>query len=147
MENFFAATAERWWLPKAVRARRADNIIIINALPAREIKVNVKEQRKQAIQEDLVFEKTVDYILSPDIIDTIARSVTDNFNQGLEKSNALILFEKELANVEQALNGFLSAIAAGIVTKSTKERMLSLEGEKEELETKSSWKSNGIYRR
>lgn len=86
--------------------------------------------------EDLVFEKTVDYILSPDIIDTIARSVTDNFNQGLEKSNALILLEKELANVEQALNGFLSAIAAGIVTKSTKERMLSLEAQKEELENK-----------
>ncbi len=55
--------------------------------------------------EDLVFEKTVEYILSPDVIDTIARSVTDNFNQGLEKSNALILLEKELANVEQALNG------------------------------------------
>ena len=53
--------------------------------------------------EDLVFEKTVEYILSPDVIDTIARSVTDNFNQGLEKSNALILLEKELANVEQAL--------------------------------------------
>ena len=86
--------------------------------------------------EDLVFEKTVEYILSPDVIDTIARSVTDNFNQGLEKSNALILLEKELANVEQALNGFLSAIAAGIVTKSTKERMLSLEAQKEELENK-----------
>ena len=86
--------------------------------------------------EDLVFEKTVDYILSPDIIDTIARSVTDNFNQGLEKSNTLILLEKELANVEQALNSFLSAIAAGIVTKSTKERMLSLEAQKEELENK-----------
>ena len=86
--------------------------------------------------EDLVFEKTVEYILSPDVIDTIARSVTDNFNQGLKKSNALILLEKELANVEQALNGFLSAIAAGIVTKSTKERMLSLEAQKEELENK-----------
>lgn len=78
-------------------------------------------------------EKTVEYILSPDVIDTIARSVTDNFNQGLEKSNTLILLEKELANVEQALNDFLSAIATGIVTKSTKERMLSLEAQKEEL--------------
>lgn len=78
-------------------------------------------------------EKTVEYILSPDVIDTIARSVTDNFNQGLEKSNTLILLEKELANVEQALNDFLSVIATGIVTKSTKERMLSLEAQKEEL--------------
>ena len=86
--------------------------------------------------EDLVFEKTVEYILSPDVIDTITRNVTDNFNQGLEKSNALILLEKELADVEQALNGFLSAIAAGIVTKSTKERMLSLEAQKEELKNK-----------
>ena len=46
------------------------------------------------------------------------------------------MLEKELANVEQALNGFLSAIAAGIVTKSTKERMLSLEAQKEDLENK-----------
>lgn len=47
-----------------------------------------------------------------------------------------MLLEKELATVEQAPNGFLSAIAAGIVTKSTKERMLSLEAQKEELENK-----------
>lgn len=43
---------------------------------------------------------------------------------------------KELAGVESAIEGFLSAIAAGVVTKSTKKRMLLLEVQKEELENK-----------
>ena len=86
--------------------------------------------------EDLVFEKTVEYVLRPEIIDDIAHSVTDAFNKSLEESAALTLLEKELAGVKSAIDGFLSAIAAGVVTKSTKERMLLLEAQKEELENK-----------
>ena len=62
--------------------------------------------------------------------------MTDNFNRGIEKSNLLLALEKELADVEKGLEGFLNAIAAGVVTKSTKDRMLTLEAQKEELENK-----------
>ena len=95
--------------------------------------------------EDLVFEKTINFILQPDVIDAIARKVTDNFNQGLEKSNLLLALEKELADVEKTIEGFLNAIAAGIVTKSTKDRMLTLEAQKEELESRiATEKTNAI---
>ena len=38
--------------------------------------------------------------------------------------------------MQKAIDGFLSAIAAGIVTKSTKEKLLELEQQNDELESK-----------
>lgn len=96
----------------------------------------VKQAVGKQYLEDLVFEKTINFILQPNVIDEIARRVTDNFNQGIEKSNLLLALEKELADGEKDIEGFLNAIAAGIVTKSTKDRMLILEAQKEELESR-----------
>jgi hypothetical protein len=86
--------------------------------------------------EDLVFGKTVEYILQPSIIDKLAVAVTEKFNEGLQKSDALALLEKEQKQVQIAIDGFLTAIAAGIVTKSTKEKLLALEQQNDELESK-----------
>ena len=78
--------------------------------------------------EDLVFGKTVEYVLQI--------AVTEKFNKDLQKSDTLALLEKEQKQVQKAINGFLSAIAAGIVTKSTKEKLLALEQQNDELESK-----------
>lgn len=86
--------------------------------------------------EDLVFGKTVGYVLQPSIIDKLALAVTEKFNEGLQKSDILALLEKEQKQVQKAIDGFLSAIAAGIVTKSTKEKLLELERQSAELESK-----------
>lgn len=86
--------------------------------------------------EDLVFGKTVEYVLQPSIIDKLAIAVTEKFNEGLQKSDTLVLLEKEQKQVQKAIDGFLSAIAAGIVTKSTKEKLLELERQSDELESK-----------
>lgn len=86
--------------------------------------------------EDLVFEKTIDFVLRPNVIDEIAQRVTDNFNQGIGKSNLLLTLEKELAEVEKAIDGLLDAMAAGIVTQSTKDRITALEAQKEGLESR-----------
>ena len=86
--------------------------------------------------EDLVFEKTLKYILQPQIVDKIAYAVVDKFNQSIGKSESLAILEKEKQEVQKAINGFLNAIAEGIVTKSTKERLLALEQENESLEEK-----------
>ena len=86
--------------------------------------------------ENLVFEKTVEYVLQPQVIDKIAVSVVEKFNEGLQKSDNLVLLEKEQQQVQKAINGFLNAIAEGIVTKSTKERLLALEQQNDELENK-----------
>ena len=86
--------------------------------------------------EDMVFGRTVEYILQPSIIDKLAVAVTEKFNEGLQKSDTLALLEKEQKQVQKAIDGFLSAIAAGIVTKSTKEKLLELERQSAELESK-----------
>ena len=86
--------------------------------------------------EDIVFSKTIEYILQPQTIDQLALAVTEKFNKGLEKSNELALLEKEHKNVQKALNGFLAAIAQGIITKSTKDKLLELEQQSALLEDK-----------
>ncbi len=86
--------------------------------------------------EDLVFGKTVEYVLNSGVIDKLAVAVTEKFNEGLQKSDSLALLEKEQKQVQKAIDGFLSAIAAGIVTKSTKEKLLSLEQRNDELDSK-----------
>ena len=86
--------------------------------------------------EDLVFGKTVEYVLQSGTIDKLALTVTEKFNEGLQKTDTLALLEKEQKQVQKAIDGFLSAIAAGIVTKSTKEKLLSLEQQHDELDSK-----------
>ena len=86
--------------------------------------------------EDLVFGKTVEYVLQPSIIDKLAAAVTEKLNESLQKSDTLALLEQEQKQVQKAIDGFLSAIAAGIVTKSTKEKLFELERQSDELESK-----------
>ena len=95
-------------------------------------KANITKERL----EDLVFGKTVEYVLQPSIIDKLAAAVTEKFNESLQKSDTLALLEKEQKQVQKAIDGFLSAIAAGIVTKSTKEKLLELERQSDELGSK-----------
>ncbi len=95
-------------------------------------KSNITKERL----EDLVFCKTVEYILQPNVIDKLSLAVTEKFNEGLKKSDALALLEKEQKRVQKATDGFLSAIAAGIVTKATKDKLLELESQSTELESK-----------
>ena len=84
----------------------------------------------------MVFGRTVEYVLKSNIIDKLALAVTEKFNEGLQKSDTLALLEKEQKQVQKAIDGFLSAIAAGIVIKSTKEKLLELERQSAELESK-----------
>ena len=86
--------------------------------------------------ENLVFEKTVEYVLQPQIVGKIAYAVVEKFNQSTGKSESLTILEKERQEIQKAINGFLNAIAAGSVTMSTKERLLALEQENESLEEK-----------
>ena len=95
-------------------------------------KLNISKEK----MEDLVFGKTVEYVLQPNIIDKLAIAVTGKFNEGLHKSDALALLEQEQKSVQKAIDGFPSAIAMGVVTKSTKDKLLDLEHQNYELQNK-----------
>lgn len=95
-----------------------------------------KANYRQQDLEDLVFGTTVKYVLKPDVIQTVAEQVVSKFNSEITKTATLGNLEKELKTKEKAINTLLAAIEQGIVTKSTKERLISLETQKEELESK-----------
>lgn len=94
-----------------------------------------KKNYSQQQLEDLVFSKTVEYVLQPTVIDTIAKIVTEKFNSEIEDTSLLRALGKELSEKEKAIDGILSALEKGVVTKSTQNRLLKLEQEKEEIET------------
>ena len=95
-----------------------------------------KANYRQQDLEDLVFGTTVKYVLQPDVIQTVAEQVVSKFNSEITKTATLENLENELKAKEKAINALLAAIEQGIVTKSTKERLISLETQKEELENK-----------
>ena len=95
-----------------------------------------KANYRQQDLEDLVFGTTVKYVLQPDVIQTVAEQVVSKFNSEITKTATLENLENELKAKEKAIYALLAAIEQGIVTKSTKERLISLETQKEELESK-----------
>ena len=95
-----------------------------------------KKNVKQDYIESVVFGATVEYVLTSKVIDKIAKTVVDNFNAEIEKPTALLAFEKDLKTVKKSIDKILTAIEEGIYTKSTKEKLLSLEATQEDLEAK-----------
>ena len=95
-----------------------------------------KANYRQQDLEDLVFGTTVKYVLHPDVIQTVAEQVVSKFNSEIIKAATLENLENELKAKEKAINALLAAIEQGIVTKSAKDRLISLETQKEELESK-----------
>lgn len=95
-----------------------------------------KANYRQQELEDLVFGTTVDYILKPNVIQAASEQVVAKFNSEITKTANLENLENELKAKDKAINSLLSAVEQGLVTKSTKERLIALETQKEELESK-----------
>ena len=98
--------------------------------------INNVDVVKQDYIESIVFGATVEYVLTPTVIDKISKIVFDNFNAEIEKPTALLNYEKELKAVKKSIDKILIAIEDGIYTKSTKGKLLTLEATQEDLEAK-----------
>lgn len=101
-----------------------------------------KHNVKKEDIENFVFEKTKEYVLQPNIIEQIAEVVVEKFNSEISESATLSKLKLELKEKEKAINSILDALEKGICTKSTQERLLKLENEKETLENKVSYEEN-----
>ena len=95
-----------------------------------------KKNVKQKEIEDTFFKATNEYILRPTVIDKIAKTVVNKFNSEIEKSTAMIAYEKDLKSVKKSIDKIMAAIEEGIYTKTTKEKLLTLEATQEALEAK-----------
>lgn len=93
-----------------------------------------KNVRKDVI-EKLVAEKLFRCLQAPDVVNYIVEQALDYSRRELAQSDVSLL-EQQLAQTETALKNLLSAIEQGIVTVTTRARLLELEKEQARLSAK-----------
>ena len=86
---------------------------------------------KKAWLEDLVVNETVKLLQDDNIIDAVVSRVME---MQARESEEMPLLETRLKETEDSIDNLLKAIEMGVITKSTKERLETLETEKAELE-------------
>ena len=88
---------------------------------------------KKFLLENAVIDSTMDMLQDEKVIETIIATVMDMQDR---ENVDLPLYEKQLRETQTGLDNLLYAIQQGMLTPSTKQRLLELEAAKEELEVK-----------
>ena len=98
---------------------------------------NARTVKRQAI-EARVLAGLKDRLLSPELIEVfIAEYLAELNRQNRDGEQAWTASRRELADIDGRINALIDAIERGIVTDSTKERLLALEARKQALESMS----------
>lgn len=84
-----------------------------------------------------------EYALQPEIIEWIADKTVEYNNRNEEEFHIAAL-QDQLRDVKKSINNIMTAIEQGIITDTTKERLLRLESEQKELNAKISMAKNDI---
>ena len=92
-----------------------------------------KERVKKEWIEEFVLSQLTTLIHSDEFIEEVTDRVME-FQSREKDRSALRSLEKRLKETEQAINNLLSAMEAGIVTVSTKSRLMELEAERSRIE-------------
>ena len=91
---------------------------------------------KKAVRRDWLEQEVADsirvYLLNDDVITWIANSVMDYQKKNKDRPHIKAL-ENQLADNKRAINNLLAAIEQGIITATTKERLLELESEQAKI--------------
>lgn len=94
---------------------------------------------RKAIKKDMIETAVAtliaNYCLSNEIIELIADKTVAHNKKALQES-PIGLLQSELAEVKKSINNILDAIQAGIITPTTKDRLLDLEARQAELEAR-----------
>lgn len=93
-----------------------------------------KRPEKKAWLEELVVRTTVEKVLTDENIDLIATRAMEIIQRESADTRYLTGLENQLRDVVKKITNITDAIEQGIFTASTKDRLLALEGEKENLE-------------
>lgn len=91
-----------------------------------------KNVRREDIEEKVI-QSIRDYVLKDDVIDTIIDSYS-RFYESARKDSALVAQREQLQQNKKATENLLKAIEMGIFTETTKDRLMSLEAERKDLE-------------
>lgn len=90
-----------------------------------------KKPVKKEWIEDLVVSETMMMVMDNDLMCRLVDRLLELQN---EENYDLKVLKKQLAEVEKGIDNMLNAIQAGIVTAATKERLMALEAQKNELD-------------
>ena len=93
-----------------------------------------KPERKDWI-EDFVVRHTVEKVLTDENIEMISTRAIEIINKEAQDKSILSTLQDQLKDTEKRINNMLNLMEQGIVTSSTKDRLLELENKKEDLIT------------
>lgn len=92
-----------------------------------------KKTVKKEWIEDIVVKHTHEMMIDDNVIEDIASIV---FRNAKKENPAIQLLKQRLSETENALNNILRAIEEGIITPTTKQRMIELEQTRDEIKLK-----------
>jgi len=96
-----------------------------------------KTCRKKAVRQDFIEQKIAEavkqYIMRDEVIQWLVDGY-DNFIKLHRKDSLLLATEEELDSVKKSIKNVMTAIEQGIITPTTKERLVELEDERRRLE-------------
>lgn len=93
-----------------------------------------KTVRKNEI-ERLVVERTVNFVLRDEVIEYIANLVIEAQTAEMNDISMLEYYESRLKDTDKAIKNIMKAIEQGIITETTQERLVQLEGEKRDIKS------------
>lgn len=92
-----------------------------------------KAVEKKDWLEEIVVKETVSKVLTDENIDMISEKVVELYEKERNDNSLLHSLKSRLNEVERSIRNLMTAIEQGIITESTKSRMLDLEAEKSDL--------------
>ena len=98
-------------------------------------KCNKKNERKDWV-EDAVVKYTIETVLTDELIETIAVKVMELIEKEFADNTVLISLNSRLKDIRNRIGNIMSAIEQGIITPTTKERLIELENEEHDLKEK-----------
>lgn len=96
---------------------------------------NCSRTLQKDILEKLVVDATTQYILIPDQFADIAHRCVEIYKKETADTDMLASLQSQLTLVDKKIANIMTAIEAGIITASTKERLTQLDQQKIEIET------------
>lgn len=101
-----------------------------------------KRQINRDYLEDLVVEKTAEFILQPDVISYLARACYDLQIKRQKSNDTLLALERKLQKTKRAITNTIKAIETGVSTETLPLRLQELENEQRALESEISYQKN-----
>ncbi len=95
-----------------------------------------KTRMRKELLEKVVIEKTIDVLSQTEIVSSLADLVLKRLQEHIKENSIMNILQEENARLQSAIDNILNAMEQGIITASTKERLIKLEEKKTDVLSK-----------